>query len=96
MQDKSELIARLHRVEGQIRGISKMISEERDCSEVIRQVVAASRALDSVGFLITAHSLNECVSRSAAAGGQPEAIPGDVVKMVFAAAKIGNTEAGDE
>jgi CsoR family transcriptional regulator, copper-sensing transcriptional repressor len=89
MEDKSDLLARLKKVEGQVRGIQKMIEEDRECTDVIRQVVAASRALDAVGFMITSRSLRNCITRSAAAGEEPGDVIDEAVKMLFAAAKSG-------
>lgn len=85
MDDKNDLLARLKKVEGQVRGIQKMIEQERDCSDVIRQVVAASHALDKVGFMITSRSLKRCLAR----GEEPGAVVDEAVKMLFAAAKGG-------
>jgi CsoR family transcriptional regulator, copper-sensing transcriptional repressor len=89
MKEKAELLARLRKVEGQVRGIQKMIEDERECSDVIRQVVAASRALDSVGFMITSKSLKDCIKRSIVSGDDSVEVMDDVIKMVFAAAKSG-------
>jgi CsoR family transcriptional regulator, copper-sensing transcriptional repressor len=89
MQDKDDLLTRLRKVEGQIRGIQKMIAEDRDCADVIRQVVAASRALDKVGFMVTSRSLKNCLSRSAATGKDPGIAMDDALKMLFAVAKSG-------
>jgi CsoR family transcriptional regulator, copper-sensing transcriptional repressor len=89
MQDKEELLTRLRKVEGQIRGIQKMIAEDRDCADIIRQVVAASRALDKVGFMVTRRSLKSCLSKSAATGKDPGIAMDDAVKMLFAVAKSG-------
>jgi DNA-binding FrmR family transcriptional regulator len=85
VDDKNELLTRLRKVEGQVRGIQKMIEQERDCSDVIRQVVAASRALDKVGFMITSRSLKNCLTT----GDDPGDVVDEAVKMLFAAAKSG-------
>lgn len=55
------LIKRLRRIEGQIRGLQTMLAENRDCSDVVTQVSAASRALDQVGFKLVASGLTYCV-----------------------------------
>jgi CsoR family transcriptional regulator, copper-sensing transcriptional repressor len=90
VQEMDELLTRLRKVEGQVRGIQKMIEEQRECTDVIRQVVAASRALDKVGFMITSCSLRNCLTKSAATGEEPGDVIDDAVKMLFAAAKSGN------
>jgi len=58
---QAEVIARLRRIEGQIRGLQRMIGEGKDCREVVHQLAAARRALDKVGFLILTHRMQECV-----------------------------------
>jgi len=59
----SDLIQRLKRIEGQMRGLQRMIEEQQDCADVIHQVTAARRALDKVGFIILTHRLQECSKR---------------------------------
>ena len=49
---KKNLIHRLHRIEGQIRGIQKMIQENRDCVDIITQISAALSALENVSLII--------------------------------------------
>ena len=55
----SKLITRLKRSEGQLRGIQKMIEEERDCADVITQLTAVRSSLDSLIGLIVAENLKE-------------------------------------
>jgi DNA-binding FrmR family transcriptional regulator len=57
-----DLQKRLRRIEGQIRGIQQMLSEERDCREVVTQISAANKALEQVGFNLVAAGLTWCVS----------------------------------
>ncbi len=89
MSEKDELLARLRKVEGQIRGLQKMIEEERACSDVITQVVAASKALDKVGFMVVSHSVQDCATRSMATGEEPTAALGDAIKTLIDLAKRG-------
>ena len=56
-----DVLARLRRVQGQVGGIIRMIEEGRDCSEVVTQLAAASRALDRAGFKIIATGMRQCV-----------------------------------
>ncbi len=59
-KQKKDLSDRLKRIEGQIRGIQKMMDEDRPCEDVITQLMAARAALDKVGIsLITTH-VQEC------------------------------------
>jgi DNA-binding FrmR family transcriptional regulator len=59
--DRDELLARLRRVEGQIRGIQRMIEEQRDCESVVTQLMAARAALDRTSLLIVNHHLEQCL-----------------------------------
>jgi DNA-binding FrmR family transcriptional regulator len=56
-----DVLRRLRRVQGQVGGIVKMIEEGRDCSEVVTQLAAASRALDRAGFKIIATGMRQCL-----------------------------------
>ncbi|NAZ83228.1 metal-sensing transcriptional repressor [Kineococcus sp. R8] len=57
----TDVVARLKRAQGQIGGIVKMIEEGRDCSDVVTQVAAVSRALDRAGFKIIATGMRQCL-----------------------------------
>lgn len=58
----AELIRRLRRIEGQIRGIQVMLTEQRDCADVVTQISAASKALDQVGFKLVASGITYCMN----------------------------------
>ena len=58
----ADLIRRLRRVEGQIRGIQQMLTDEHDCRDVVTQISAASKALDQAGFLLVASGLTWCLT----------------------------------
>ena len=58
----TEVLGRLKRVQGQVGGIIRMIEEGRDCSEVVTQLAAASRALDRAGFKIIATGMRQCLA----------------------------------
>ena len=59
---------RLKKIEGQIRGLQRMIEQGKDCSEVIPQLRAARKALDKVGFIILTHRIRECAERGGVEG----------------------------
>jgi len=59
---KREVVTRLRRVQGQVAGIITMIDEGRDCSEVVTQLAAVSRALDRAGFKVVANGLQQCAA----------------------------------
>lgn len=58
----AELIKRLRRIEGQVRGIQAMLTEQRDCADVVTQIAAANKALEQVGFKLVASGLTYCIS----------------------------------
>jgi DNA-binding FrmR family transcriptional regulator len=67
----TDLIRRLRRVEGQVRGVQQMLSEGRDCRDVVTQITAANKALAQAGFVLVAAGLTWCLEdpeRSAAEG----------------------------
>jgi DNA-binding FrmR family transcriptional regulator len=59
--DVETLLARLRRVEGQIRGIQRMLEEDRVCEDIVTQVMAARTALDQVSLLILNHHVERCI-----------------------------------
>jgi len=61
-----DVVKRLRRAEGQIRGVIAMLDEGRDCAEVVTQLAAVSRALDRAGFKLIASGLEQCLTAKAA------------------------------
>lgn len=61
-------LARLKRIEGQIRGIAQMVEDDRYCVDVLTQVAAAQQALRSVGRELLRHHLKHCVAKAAQKG----------------------------
>jgi CsoR family transcriptional regulator, copper-sensing transcriptional repressor len=59
-----DLLNRMKRIEGQIRGLQRMLSDDEDCSELIAQICAARNALDSLGAAILARRIGECLSKA--------------------------------
>ena len=66
--DKEALVKRLHRIEGQVRGIERMIEEERYCTDVLTQIAAVNTALESIAFKILDEHVNHCVTDALASG----------------------------
>jgi len=58
----TDLQKRLRRIEGQVRGIQAMLAEGRECSEVVTQIAAASKAMEQVGFKLVASGLTYCLT----------------------------------
>ncbi|NJN85425.1 MAG: metal-sensing transcriptional repressor [Leptolyngbyaceae cyanobacterium SL_7_1] len=63
-----QLVNRLSRIEGHIRGIKTMVQEHRPCPDVLVQVAAVRGALDRVARIILDEHLTECIARAAKAG----------------------------
>jgi DNA-binding FrmR family transcriptional regulator len=57
-----DVIKRLRRAEGQIRGVIAMLEDGRDCADVVTQLAAVSRALDKAGFKIISTGLRQCLT----------------------------------
>lgn len=60
----NELVIRLRRVEGQVRGIQRMVTDGAPCSEVLTQLAAARRALDATGLALLDTRLHECLDQT--------------------------------
>lgn len=60
--DHPKIIARINRIEGQVRGLKKMVGEDRDCLQVLKQIAAAGGALRSLGSVILEDHLKGCVA----------------------------------
>ena len=76
----ADLMRRLRRAEGQVRGIQQMLTDKRDCRDIVTQISAVSKALDQAGFLMVAAGLEWCVTNPNAAQ-QAGYELGDVQKM---------------
>ena len=69
-QNKDEVQRRLRRIEGQIRGLQKMIDDDRYCIDVLTQISSASRALQAVALSLLDDHLRHCVADAIASGGE--------------------------
>ena len=67
--DKELVLKRLRRIEGQVRGLQRMVEDERYCIDILEQVSAATRALQSVALLLLDEHLAHCVSDAVKVGG---------------------------
>lgn len=66
-----DLTKRLRRAEGQVRGVQQMLTEGRDCRDIVTQITAVTKALEQAGFMLVAAGLTWCLSdpeRAAAEG----------------------------
>jgi DNA-binding FrmR family transcriptional regulator len=66
---KAELLKRLKRIEGQVRGIQQMVEDDRYCIDVLTQISAATKALQSVAVGMFDDHLRHCVADAVANGG---------------------------
>ena len=69
--DKEALVKRLHRIEGQVRGIERMIDDDRYCVDVLTQIGAVTTALESLAYRVLDEHVEHCVA-GALASGDPE------------------------
>ncbi|WP_433786861.1 metal-sensitive transcriptional regulator [Actinomycetospora sp. CA-101289] len=67
--EKDAYLKRLRRIEGQVRGIAKMVDEDKYCIDVLTQVSAVTSALENVALGLLDDHLNHCVAEAAAQGG---------------------------
>jgi CsoR family transcriptional regulator, copper-sensing transcriptional repressor len=67
--EKDALLNRLKRVEGQVRGLQRMVSEDTYCIDILTQVSAATKALETVALTLLDEHLRHCVVDAARAGG---------------------------
>lgn len=66
--DQEGLVRRLNRIEGQVRGIRRMIEEQRSCIEVLQQLAAAEAALNRISLAVFKHHVDHCVREGLAKG----------------------------
>ena len=71
--DKEALAKRLHRIEGQVRGIERMVEDDRYCIDVLTQIAAVNTALESLAFKVLDDHVNLCVTDALASGNPQEA-----------------------
>jgi DNA-binding FrmR family transcriptional regulator len=67
--NKDSYLRRLRRIEGQVRGLQRMIDEDKYCIDILTQVAAATKALQSVALGLLEEHLSHCVARAVAEGG---------------------------
>jgi DNA-binding FrmR family transcriptional regulator len=71
--DRAALIKRLHRIEGQVRGVERMLEEDRYCIDILTQLSAVTTALESLAFRILDDHVQHCVAGALASGDAAEA-----------------------
>ena len=68
-QDKEDYLKRLRRIEGQVRGLQKMVEDDKYCIDVLTQVSAVTKALQTVALGLLEDHLGHCVAQAVAEGG---------------------------
>jgi DNA-binding FrmR family transcriptional regulator len=85
-----EITNRLKRIEGQIRGLQRMVDEQRDCEAILTQLMAARAALDRVGLLVAEDFVHKCIINA-----EGELTPqrvGRVLELVFSRFSVPTAE----
>ncbi|MBU2601830.1 MAG: metal-sensitive transcriptional regulator [Actinobacteria bacterium] len=72
--DVERVLNRLKRIEGQVRGLQRMINEGKECEQVLTQLSAVKSALDRVGIHLISHRMKECLDQGATAAVDEEAM----------------------
>ena len=67
-KDKDQIVKRLHRIEGQVRGIERMVDEDRYCIDILTQIAAVKTALEQVGAKLLEDHVTHCVRDAIASG----------------------------
>lgn len=81
---KARNLKRLRRIEGQIRGLQKMVEEDRYCADILTQISSAHEALRAVGRELMRNHLKHCAATAIAAGGaEREAMYDELVDMMY-------------
>jgi CsoR family transcriptional regulator, copper-sensing transcriptional repressor len=80
-KDKAQLVRRLSRIEGQVRGIARMIEREEYCIDILQQTAALRAAVDAVSILVLEDHVQGCV-RTAAERGEADQYVDEVIDVV--------------
>jgi DNA-binding FrmR family transcriptional regulator len=73
LAQKEALLKRLARIEGQVRGVARMVEEERYCIDVLTQLAAVGTALEAVGLEVLDEHVRHCVARALVSGDEQDA-----------------------
>ena len=74
MESKEDILKRLRRIEGQVKGIHKMIEEDKNCVDILTQVAAVRAAINRAGSLILEKHSMACIQNAASAEDQKQAL----------------------
>jgi CsoR family transcriptional regulator, copper-sensing transcriptional repressor len=69
-ENKDQYLKRLRRIEGQVRGLQRMVADDKYCIDILTQVSAVTRALQAVALGLLDEHMGHCVAQAAAEGGE--------------------------
>jgi CsoR family transcriptional regulator, copper-sensing transcriptional repressor len=72
-KEKDALVKRLHRIEGQVRGIERMVGDDRYCIDILTQISAVNTALESLALKILDEHVRHCVAGALSSGDEEDA-----------------------
>ncbi len=72
--ERDELLTRLRRVEGQVRGVAKMVEQDKYCVDILNQIAAINAALDRVGVRLLSDHIRGCVTEAVSAEDKAEKV----------------------
>ncbi|MFD2759657.1 metal-sensitive transcriptional regulator [Lentibacillus juripiscarius] len=82
MQYESDVKNRVKRIEGQVRGLMKMMEEEKECRDVVTQMTAVRNALDRTAALIVSQNLEQCIREEKQDGENSEDLIKEAVNLL--------------
>lgn len=82
MKYTDDMKNRLKRVEGQVRGVLRMMEEEKDCKEVIYQLTAVRTAIDKATAYIIGKNMEQCMLEQMKKGESPEEVIQEAIKLL--------------
>jgi DNA-binding FrmR family transcriptional regulator len=88
--DKETLVKRLHRIEGQVRGIERMVEDDRYCIDILTQISAVNTALESLAFKVLDDHVSHCVA-DAISSGDPKAAADKSKELLEAVQRFART-----
>jgi DNA-binding FrmR family transcriptional regulator len=86
--DRDDYLRRLRRIEGQVRGLQRMVEEDRYCADVMTQIASVHEALRSVGRELMRNHLKHCATAAIKAGPEDaEAMYDELVELMYRSAR---------
>ncbi|ALX49113.1 metal-sensitive transcriptional regulator [Lentibacillus amyloliquefaciens] len=82
MQYEADVKNRVKRIEGQVRGLAKMMEEEKDCRDVVTQMTAVRNALDRAVAVIVSQNLEQCIREEEENGEKSEELIKEAVNLL--------------